>query len=160
MGTNFHWLKLDDGRTADDFDDLGDPEIHIGKRSAAGWFCWDCMVPLVEGGATMVHQSAARCLDACPKCGAAKPERSTHNPVMVELGFAESAVQRPTGVSGASSFSWAQTPSVVRARCEQHCDDELVSDEYGRRMTGGDFLRMLNSNCPIESTRFVGRWFG
>ena len=77
----------------------------------------------------------------------------------VELGFAEPRPGRPSGVRGCSSFSWAQDPDKVRAICGEHLDDEIIADEYGRKMTGRAFLDMVEANCPIQFTRSVGKWF-
>ena len=41
MGTNYY-LK---GHRGDD-----NPKYHIGKRSAAGLYCWDCHITLCKGG--------------------------------------------------------------------------------------------------------------
>lgn len=52
MGTNFYlagWQKLAD---SDD-----DPAVHVGKRSAAGLYCWDCGVTLCKAGIQGVHSS-------------------------------------------------------------------------------------------------------
>lgn len=145
MGTNFYWLEGDGGEGA-----------HIGKRSAAGWYCYDCGVPLERGGAMYVHAGdESRHLNACPQCGKGK-QQDAHNPVMVELGFAQPAQQRPTGVQGASSFSWAQDPDEVMARCNAHMWDAVVMDEYGRTLTGQQFLWMLDMNCPIHFTDSIG----
>lgn len=47
MGTNFY-LK---GHRGDD-----DPKYHIGKRSAAGLYCWDCRITLCKGGESAIHR--------------------------------------------------------------------------------------------------------
>ena len=52
MGTNYY-VKTDDG------------EVHIGKRSAAGWYCWDCRQTLCKG---RVHYGDGY-FDRCPICG-------------------------------------------------------------------------------------------
>lgn len=147
MGTNFYW------------DGMGD-EQHIGKRSAAGRWCWDCDVTLKVGGRKQVHLGGDW-LDECPLC--ARPfvpsDVAWSGPVGVELGFSEPQVARPTGVGTCSSFTWAQHPEHVATRCEEHADEEVIVDEYGRRLTGRAFLDMLRSNCPLQFTDMIGRWF-
>jgi hypothetical protein len=53
MGTNFY--------TIDD--------IHIGKRSAAGLYCFDCEVTLCKNGEDAIHQGSSGWYNTCPKCG-------------------------------------------------------------------------------------------
>ena len=152
MGTNFYWAGA-----PEDCDTM-DPEWHIGKRSAAGRYCWDCRVTLCVGGEADIHYGRSSWHDACPRCGAA-PIAAGLNSAAVELGFSKPATDRDRGVTSAASFSWAQEPSQVRSRCERAMDEALVRDEYGDTLTGREFLRMLASNCPIEFTQHVGAWF-
>lgn len=155
MGTNFYWKDK-----PEDADDM-DPQWHIGKRSAAGMYCWDCDATLCEGGKAAIHQSRYGFHEQCPKCGQAptKEGLDVPNPVSVELGFSSPRDGRPTGVRGTSSFSWAQDAEAARASCEQNMDSEAVVDEYGRVSTGREFLRMLRSNCAVEFHDSVGRYF-
>ena len=159
MGTNFYWLGMGDDTPSDDLD----PEQHIGKRSAAGLWCWDCDETMHKGGRERVHMDARPdYYAACPTCGGTFDNARAsldRGPVAVELGFAEPETVRPTGVEGCSSFTWAQDPEAAGVRCRQAADVEIVADEYGRRMTGGAFLRMLEANCPLQFTNMIGRWF-
>ena len=41
---------------------------HIGKRSDAGFYCWDCEITLCKGGGRAVH-SGDEFYNKCPKCG-------------------------------------------------------------------------------------------
>lgn len=171
MGTNFYWkmgtiipetVTLPTGEVieAPGFDDM-DPRIHIGKRSAAGNYCYDCDVTLCPGGKEMIHRGSGRPWPkTCPKCGkTADVGTLERGPAAVELGFAKPEADRPHGVTGASSFSWAQDPAVVRRICEQRMDEVLIVDEYGRDSTGAAFLRMLRANCPVEFTDSIGQQF-
>ena len=157
MGTNFYWRRGGE---------------HIGKRSAAGWYCYDCRVALVEGGEQNAHSSTAQRLDACPVCGKTKEvqenldasadiTKGRYNPVMIELGFARAPTKptKLTGVQGASSFTWAQEPAYVAARCKGSADKWVVQDEYGRDLTGAQFIDMLESVCPIRFTHSIGHDF-
>lgn len=140
MSTNFYWLGGDDwGRD------------HIGKRSAAGSYCWDCRVTLCKEGESQIHFNGTW-LGACPRCGATHARRDgfVKGPAAVELGFAEPEETPPSGVEGAASFSWAIHPDAVRLRCEANMDVQIIRDEYDRLMTGREFLRMLAANCPIN----------
>jgi len=172
MGTNFYWLAppLDcphcHGKIELDFvngglrvpseDEDSAPSSrraeHIGKRSAAGLYCYDCDLTLIVGG---VHSSGSSQHQACPKCGAKPPDFSKldRGAAAVELGFAKPEPERPKGVYTAASFSWALEPDGgegVRAILGRNLKAKIVVDEYGRTYTGAEFLSMLRSNCPIE----------
>lgn len=170
MGTNFLWhgAALDRARAiADDKMARRPPadESHLGKRSAAGWYCWSCDVPLVEGGRRDLVHTGRGYVERCPLCGKAKGASAkdgggpAYNAAMVELGFAEARTARegrPTGVQSASSFSWAQDPEITGGILRRYPDDPLVEDEYGRVLTGREFLAMLAVSCPIQFTHSVG----
>lgn len=175
MGTNFFWLEPPEkcphcsGEIERDYVDGGlkvpgtDPEHisssrrgdHVGKRSAAGLYCYDCGVTLVAGDGQLAR---------CSKCGKAPPDFSAFDrgAVAVELGFAKPEPKRPTGVFTAASFSWAIEPDGedgARARLEKNFDVPIVIDEYGRSYTGRTFLAMLRANCPIEHRDTIGVHF-
>lgn len=169
MGTNFavegYFFDFIEGlyvpRGANLIDHM-DPGIHIGKRSAAGYYCWDCNETLYRGGVTRIHSGKDEGFFAsCPKCGKKTAwEGAIPRATSVELGFSKPNDDRPTGVRTCSSFSWAQPPGAFKAWAKEHLEEELVVNEYGDKMTVGAFLNMLRTNCPIESVRMVGEWFG
>jgi hypothetical protein len=160
MGTNFY---------------LGRKGDHIGKRSAAGFYCFDCGVTLCKRGDGYVHHGPDNIkhdakgfidwedyfkkdrqlwYEVCPRCGQ-KPirEKLTESAIGKELGFNKEKPERKSGVRGCSSFSWAMEPmrfANSRAR--------VVYDEYGRKYTKKDFQEMLNE-CPIKFTRSIGLVF-
>ena len=171
MGTNFYWKALIvreavkqrlQGEEATETDDM-DPRFHIGKRSAAGLYCWDCNQTLCAAGVTKIHYTPSKWLKCCPKCGARRqPESLTSpGPVGVELGFAKPRIQRPQGVRGCSSFTWAQDPCDFIRLARKLGDDnpEAIADEYGREMSVRDFRQMLKANCPVRFSA-IGEWFG
>lgn len=51
MGTNYYWAD----KLAEDPSNKDDINVHIGKRSAAGTYCWDCGTTLCLDGARYVH---------------------------------------------------------------------------------------------------------
>ena len=167
MGTNFYWRVVDPEevtlpngevvRPMDSIDNM-DPRIHIGKRSAAGKYCWDCHQTFCKGGEEQIHLDESDWYDACPKCGK-KEEKSDHSSGLVELGFQKAANKPPTGVSTATSFSWAQYPSEVKETCSKKLDEVIVVDEYSRGYTGQEFLDMIESNCPIWFRDSIGTYF-
>lgn len=118
---------------------------HIGKRSAAGMYCWHCDVTLCPGGNSGVHDSRydGKWRTTCPKCGASPDDDPTKGCVP----------------AATSSFRWAQDPAEVRAKCEAAIERPCVVDEYGETFTGGEFLRMLRANCAIEFTESIGQYF-
>lgn len=159
MGTNFYWIS-------DDVDVYSmDPKVHIGKRSAAGMYCWDCGITLCKGGESQIHMGTLfnhdlERYDKCPRCGKYRLPIAINRGVAVELGFAKPRIQRPTGVQGCSSFSWAQDPPVVRDTCLYSTPwRKIVVNEYGDKMTGRQFIKMLEMNCPVQYTRHVGTEF-
>jgi hypothetical protein len=167
MGTNFYFIEPAP-RCPHCDKPIGEPSEgqHIGKRSAAGLYCYDCDDTLVKAGKARIHyssSSASGSHDACPKCGAKPPDFSVlqRGSTAVELGMARPEEERPKGVFTAASFSWAAEPEGeegVRAVCERNLEAEIIVDEYGRLMTGAAFLKMLRANCPIEY-RHVGENF-
>lgn len=167
MGTNFFWhhdavssAVLPTGETVEFEIDSDDPRWHIGKRSAAGPYCWDCDLTLCKGGNAAIHHSGNEWFDQCPNCGKTQTDKpGLSGPAGVELGFAEPAVTRPRGVRGTSSFSWAQEPEMVGAICERNSDAKIVQDEYGDLLTGREFLNMLLTNCAVQFTDSIGQRF-
>jgi len=161
MGTNFYW-DVEQGISAD-------PTVHIGKRSAAGAYCWDCGLTLCKLGTSRVHGNVVwhdgkrgpwRWHEECPECGQKPVEEGLDaGPAAVELGFAEPRKERPTGVRGCSSFTWSQDPDRVREKCLKRPHVVLIVDEYGRKMTGREFGEMLDANCPIQFMDTIGERF-
>jgi hypothetical protein len=43
--------------------------------------------------------------------------------------------------------------------CKDNRNTKIILDEYGREYTGKQFLRMLESNCPISIMDKIGREF-
>jgi hypothetical protein len=165
MGTNFYL-----GNMPDDADDV--PCYHIGKRSAAGLYCWDCGRTLCKGGEFWVHLSGAVKLymhpnvadhykncgdwfDECPICGA-KPDAEGMDTSAGgrELGFNTSAPAKKTGVRSCASFTWAMMPRDVWREIKEHG----VVDEYGCKYTATEFSEVL-SECPLQSFSSIGEQF-
>lgn len=159
MGTNYYFRGYDKSKQWEKgFDD------HIGKRSAAGPFCWDCNITLCKKGNEGIHLSKyeKEWHDKCPKCGKTKTEESlTESSGGRELGFNRHPPKRKTGVASCSSFSWAICPMLVfPVRCNQllltqkNADPEIewptkiIVDEYDQLFTLAEFKAFL-SECPI-----------
>lgn len=141
------------------YDDM-DPEIHLGKRSGAGRFCWDCMVTLNMGGNSAIHMGKSDWHPACPKCN--KTEKDKYPTRFDKVADVEKETipeDRPTGIASSCSFSWAQNPEGVLAILEQRPNDLLVIDEYEETYTGVTFATMLRNSCPVHFTDSVGTRF-
>lgn len=151
VSTNYYWNQPTD--------DNYDEELHIGRRAAAGRYCWDCDLTLVVGGNTAVHTGAPQ-LDVCPTCGKKDEKRGFQDTggAMAEL-FGKEHKERPAGVRGVSSFTWDQDPEIVGPLCRKHPEKPIIRNEYGDIYTGSEFLAMLESNCPIQFTEYIGRHF-
>jgi len=135
MGTNFYTM---DGK-------------HVGKRSAAGWFCWDCGVTLCKAGNAGVHLNK-EWYESCPKCGSKPEEESLEGgSVGRELGFNTSSPCRKTGVKSCASFTWAVPPESIRQK-------RSFRDGYDRRYSKEEFDAVLEE-CPIQYYDSIGHIF-
>ncbi len=150
MGTNFYWIKsnvkTDETVSKDNIFD------HIGKRSAAGGYCWDCGTTLlINYGTHGVHRGDkdARWSDVCPSCGKSTPRKENrYSAAMVELGFTQATHEKLTGVSSCSSFTWTLMKHYWELKKMRGLNVKVVCDEYGREFTADEFLDMVE-NCPI-----------
>jgi len=149
MGTNFYWIK--------DSEDPMDPRVHIGKRSAAGLYCWDCGVTLCKEGVSAIHSSDSNWYEKCPKCGKEPEKEGWGNAVGRELGFAKNSPKKKTGVKSCSSFTWAQKIETIQKRIQDNLTKKVIKDEYDRTYTGKEFLKILEE-CPIQF-KAIGAWF-
>ncbi len=138
MGTNFY---LKNGQ-------------HIGKRSAAGLYCWDCGETLCQGGSSGIHKGTFDWYSECPSCHANPRDETLGNSSGgVELGFAKPHdIKDRHGVTSASSFCWALHPYQLIGK-------RKVDDEYGHTYTLRDFRDTVLSNCPMQFYDLVGREF-
>ena len=138
MGTNFY-VKTDAG------------EIHIGKRSAAGWYCWDCGTTLCRDGSAGVHTGNSSWHDVCPSCSKSKNVEDLKNSTAGrELGFNKSLPRRKKGVSSCCSFTWAFAPLRFK-KLFQKMPGKFIKDEYGRDFSYKEFEQVLKE-CPLQST--------
>jgi hypothetical protein len=155
MTTNFYFVSTAEGANAAaaDYHSHGHPvSDFIGKRSAAGPYCWRCKRTLHRGGEESVHKGRGADLfyTACPSCGDEMPKlgvREPGNGIGVELGFAPPRQSRLSiGVRPVSSFTFHLPKALVEDRVAR---GESVIDEYGRTQSGPQFLEMVDFNCPI-----------
>ena len=128
---------------------------HIGKRSAAGLYCWDCGVTLCKGGGLAIHAGGSEWHDRCPVCGASRTtEGISEGAAGRELGFNKTEPSPKTGVKTCSSFTWAVDPEGFSPPRR----GKPIRDEYGRKYTAKGFDAVL-SECPVQFTNLVGEDF-
>lgn len=175
MGTNFY-IKGD----PKEFESKDSPRWHIGKRSAAGIFCFDCGISLGIGGNKYVHDSPPEWLknrfrdrmtefglgayDSCPLCGKSRSEEDLgSSSAGIELGFNKNQTEKKTGVRSASSFSFAMGLQDLRSRIIEEGlvpQQKCVVDEYGRELTLQEFLDILDTIPPsLRFTELLGSEF-
>lgn len=141
---------------------IGGTNTHIGKRSAAGFYCWECNMTLHKGGFHGVHlgcvaQGHSPMCDCnwykkCPKCGR-RPSKEDfpNNSVGRELGFNTLPFKRKKGVRSCASFTWA----IVKERLPIK---RKIVDEVGRKYSKEEFLQILEE-CPIQFYHLIGEEF-
>ena len=146
MGTNYY---VRGWKTSDSMN----PKYHIGKRSAAGLYCWDCGVTLCKWGEMGVHLGDSNWFKSCPKCGG-KPikEGLSDGSAGRELGFNKTPYKRKKGVASCSSFTWCMRPEEFFKK------NVIIWDEYRRSFTKDEFLKILDE-CPIQYSHLIGEWF-
>lgn len=144
MGTNFYFVDIDETI-----------KEHIGKRSAAGLFCWNCGISLNFDGNNNVHRGGNNWLKECPICGKQiTVEKLINSTGGRELGFNKVKPQRKRNVASCSSFTWAMSPGhFANLKTKQ---DLHIQDEYGTKIN--DFGVIL-SECPIMFWDAIGQEF-
>ena len=144
MGTNFYWSD-------DDVLHKYNVVKHIGKRSAAGTYCYDCGTTLCDLGTDFVHDGhRGRFLKSCPFCGKTYDPNQGATATTVELGFNTFDEIEQHGVGTASSFRWRMMRhlTVLRTVAAETPDRVCIVDEYERGYTASAFLDMV-TKCPI-----------
>jgi len=127
---------------------------HIGKRSAAGDYCWDCKRTLCKEGEKNIHEEDehSHWYEKCPVCGKASKEESLEDSSAGrELGFNKKPFKKKTGVSTCSSFTWAIESKSLKGK-------RFVRDEYGRKHTIKEFKKILEE-CPVQFFDSIGQNF-
>ena len=97
MGTNYY------------FEDSIEKKRHIGKASAAGYYCWECRKTLFKYGEAHIHTTKIDSLNAdlfwnesCPQCGL-KIQDMKHS-------MSDDVIPAKIGIQTVSSFSFAMHP--------------------------------------------------
>lgn len=141
MGTNYYIIGQDNS---------SHPDKHVGKRSAAGTYCWDCGTTLCLQGIRGVH-TQSEWHDKCPSCGKQLDEKNNStNTGMRELGFHKN-LSRKEGVGTCASFTWTKMSHLKKLKKlarSQHAKHQAVESEYGETFTAKQFLELVY-DCPI-----------
>ena len=157
MGTNFYWSDKykawnEDSEALDYWDNNSNIQVHIGKRSAAGAYCYDCGTTLCKGGTRDIHFSdRAEWFTACPGCGKERQKEDwSTSAVGVELGFADRLPEQ-TGVRSCCSFTWTllKHKTALEVLAKYIPEEKVVINEYGDTFTAGEFLTMVQQ-CPVQ----------
>ena len=144
MGTNYYLVRNHE---------------HIGKRSAAGFFCFDCKKSLCKMGEFAVHHDTSAWWNECPECGKVPvAERLKKSSIGIELGLNTDITEQKQGVRSCSSFTFAIDAARLKVSFWFGHYREVVVDEYGRRYTMGQFLEIITA-CPINFYHMVGEQF-
>lgn len=151
MGTNFYLIEA----TEEDILSYS-PEFHIGKRSGAGPYCWDCNKTLCMHGNEGLHGGYAQWHTRCPDCGKEPSlEELTESTGGRKLGFNKNPPAKKTGVRSCCSFTWAMEQERVQSLPKT---GKVIKDEYGREYTLQDFQGVLEE-CPVNFYNSVGALF-
>jgi hypothetical protein len=133
MGTNFYWKEIPKEfkkyipHVKKWFGDVGhdDVLVHIGKRSAAGKYCYECGTTLKKAGTDNIHD----CMyddwySECPICG-----------------------REGTPIC---SFRWTMLRHkwLIEALADEGWTKKCIVDEYGDSYSHIEFLQEINT--PIE----------
>ena len=152
MGTNFYWADAysQDYENGGQADSDSDVKVHIGKRSAAGSWCWDCGVTLCREGTHEVHNRGTR-YDQCPTCGKTGGAALAGGTGGVELGFNETP-RNQAGVGSCASFTWTMYSHKTRLHQMRAAGDQTkyVISEYGDLYTAAEFLDNELAAVTIE----------
>lgn len=144
MGTNYYIIGSPKGEEIR-------PIWHIGKRSAAGLYCYDCEITLCRAGAEGVHYGE-KWHDRCPNCNKEPVKQSLSNSAAgMELGF-NKKITPTTGVSSACSFTFAMTFEQLVSKLQElfgekdkefDGDMKTIVNEYGEEFSYMEFLELI-----------------
>lgn len=155
MSNNFYWACVTEVPEIVYYGD-GDKQYlnlkgkHIGKKSGAGHFCWNCKITLCKLGEHYIHSAYTGKKDwhdFCPTCGLDKKSYSLN----------ENNIQ--SGVGYVYTFTWAEHNDKVKEICNLNLNNQIIIDEYGEKYTGEQFLTMLDLTCPYQKYSSVGTEF-
>ena len=132
MSTNFYWKKLPKCFSKFTGVEEDSPQLHIGKRCAAGGYCADCGVTLCADGTDFIHDGEATWYSCCPCCGKKNVEYIT-------------------------SFTWTMLKhkQLIYELAYLKNKTKCIVDEYGEEYTADEFLDAIDT--PIQKQHY-GYW--
>lgn len=145
MSTNYYLLEAEGAELPDHWERV---DLFIGKRAAAGTYCWDDRLTLCKGGEAAIHSGRAEWHQACPKCGQRPRQRSPEELEEPHRAF----VPTPRGVLLVSSFTFHLAPRALRscvARLSHPARSRIIACDDDR-MSLAAFEEMLALRCPIH----------
>lgn len=148
MGTNFYIKGYSTSRQ--DVTEISIKKWHIGKRSGAGQFCFDCGVSLALGGNRFVHYDVQDYIRQRFPSLTGKYELEAYHKCPLCEKPATGGDEGKTGVHYACSFTFAMGLAEAKRRIEEEClklTDPCVQDEYYREYTWQEFMDILD-NIP------------
>lgn len=148
MGTNFYFRE---GM-------CGAEQKHIGKRSAAGAYCFKCGITLCKKGRTKVHYISWHdgWWDKCPLCKEAyEPAPLVHDEKTRQEWY---KYRNTHNVRPCASFGWDMDPDIVRVICTRLAEVQCIEDEYGEIFTGLQFWEEVIC-CPLWHYDCIDRDF-
>lgn len=146
MGTNFYWNNgYDDeseGWPVEVVNGEDDIQVHIGKRSSVGRYCWTCGITLTAEDTRDCHGRHKCVQDTCPGCGAEWSDACARRCVdaFVELGFCEAGDVDRSGLGTACSFTWTMMRHKRLLESLRGYEVPVVRNEYGDLFTPAKFL--------------------
>ena len=125
---------------------------HIGKRSAAGVWCWDCKEEAAESKGVFF----------CFFCGAKRSikDKTMFSPAFRELGFDRTTPRAREGIDGAGAFTWQLGSegdnlgaTTVKEMEEKVSEIKDFINEYDEHYAADQFKAVL-SECLIRRFSF------
>lgn len=127
-------------------------KTHIGKRSAAGFYCFDCKQTLCKSGKRYVNYEASQWHRCCPKCHKTPVQETLETSALgVEIGTNNNITEEKIGVRSCSAFNWAMKREFL-------ADVVQVRNEYDDLFTLEEFMQIVDC-CPIQLTHSIGETF-
>ena len=148
MSTNFYWISKEAVQDS--------IQVHIGKRSAAGSYCFDCGTTLYDGGTVSIHtgdnnEVYGRWLGACPSCS--KKASDTHSSKSNSIDTINnlSPFSSKSGISMSNSFTWTLLKHkwTILEMVKTNSSEKVIVNEYGEFFSAKEFFDELDA-CPIE----------
>lgn len=133
-------------------------DVHVGKISGAGSYCFSCQQTLCSGGMKGLHTGEWGWHKECPQCGRSRnvsPDLDQDN-----FNIFIPTTDVVTGVKYSISFTWAVEPNWL----EILSTGTNVLDEYGRQYTKKWLweridIESITNHCILWKTEFIGRTF-